>query len=97
MTTVLIDYEEEVCADVELAAVFLDNEVRDWYQKIDLDRLNMASASRCIAGQLKRDWVELSSTTPPSSSQGERKTYAFAVGHNFWQEEIEKRRRADVG
>lgn len=44
-----------VAGRVAAGAAFLDEREPGWWQRIDLDRLEMASECRCVLGQLSTD------------------------------------------
>lgn len=47
--------EDFISQTVAAGAQLLDEKIPDWYQRIDLDTLNMADPCNCICGQLSDD------------------------------------------
>jgi hypothetical protein len=47
---------DELTANVERGMKFLDERISNWTDAIDIDRLRLSSCSRCVLGQLFKDF-----------------------------------------
>ncbi len=100
--------DEEIMTRVRNGIEWLDENIPDWLQRLDVERLDMKSDCKCILGQLDGSWCD--STDNRDISYRENEDLGFCIGDDvcdrplawgnleyWWTEEINRLRSERSG
>lgn len=87
--------ERESRKTVAEAAAMMDAWYPGWYERIDINKLDISDAARCIGAQLGVDWQDLNRDWQQQRQHG-RVAYVAPFASRpatpFWREEVLARR-----
>lgn len=78
--TISAEVESELQGRVANGAAFLDEQVLDWFTKIDLENFEMDHPCLCVLGQLDEDWNIMLEKFWPNDAPIERWVKSAALG-----------------